>query len=82
MGLLAVISILVLVLQITFVIKSLKSEKEGFLSIADAAQELNNRTLHDGAKKLYISNQLKYWMIYISLVQFVISLVLMVNTLS
>jgi hypothetical protein len=49
--------------------RSLKSEKEGFMKIADAAQELNNKTLHDASKKLFYSNKLKYWIIYLSLAQ-------------
>jgi len=55
--------------QIVFFFRSLKSEKEGFMKIADAAQELNNKTLHDASKKLFYSNKLKYWIIYLSLAQ-------------
>jgi len=57
------------ILIIVFFFRCLKSEKEGFMKIADAAQELNNKTLHDAGSKLFYSNQLKYWIIYISLAQ-------------
>ena len=55
--------------KIVFFFRSLKSEKEGFMKIADAAQELNNKTLHDAGSKLFYSNQLKYRIIYLSLAQ-------------
>jgi hypothetical protein len=57
------------ILIIVFFFRCLKSEKEGFMKIADAAQELNNKTLHDASKKLFYSNKLKYWIIYLSLAQ-------------
>lgn len=62
--------------KIVFFFRSLKTEKEGFMKIADAAQELNNKTLHDASKKLFYSNQLKYWIICLSLAQLGISLLL------
>jgi hypothetical protein len=66
-------TILIVVLQIIFFVKSLKTEKEGFLKITDAAQELNNKTLHDAGKSLFISNQLKYWILYLAFAQIGIS---------
>lgn len=62
--------------KIVFFFRSLKTEKEGFMKIADAAQELNNKTLQDASKKLFYSNQLKYWIICLSLAQLGISLLL------
>ena len=39
------------------------------MKIADAAQQLNNKTLHDAGKKLFYSNKLKYSIIYICIAQ-------------
>lgn len=63
------LSLILVILQIFFTIKGLDSEKKGCLRLGDAAQELNNKTLHEAAEKMFISNKLKYWTLILIIIQ-------------
>jgi hypothetical protein len=62
--------------SIVLLLRSLKKENLGFSRLGDAAQELNNKTLHQAAESLFESNKIKYQIIFIVFFQFVFSLLL------
>jgi hypothetical protein len=62
------------ILQIMWFFSSLKKEKEGYIQITQAAQELNNQTLHKAGENLFKSNRLKYFIVTLALIQIAISI--------
>jgi len=65
-GPLPILVFLLLILLIRWTYSSLKKEKEGHLQITQAAQELNNKTLHDAGTKLFESTNLKFLVFWVT----------------
>jgi hypothetical protein len=55
---------------------TLKKEKEGCIKITEAAQELNNKTLHEAGESLYIANSVRFKLCYLSITLYVVYLFL------
>jgi hypothetical protein len=74
--LLVLLIIVPAVIQVVLLFRYLKKESLGYLKITEAAQELNNRTLHEAGANLLESNKTKYQMIYLVIVQFIVALLI------
>ncbi|MBM3922660.1 MAG: hypothetical protein FJ340_05570 [Sphingomonadales bacterium] len=69
-----------IVLIILFIVwKLLIKEAEAFIKITEAAQQLNNKTLHEAGNLLFNSNRLKFSILLISLMFTIISLIAAVD---
>lgn len=78
LGPILVPAIILALLELKIVLEILKTEKKGFQSGLDAAQELNNRVLFDAFNDLLLSNKYKYWLMYLGLLSPIIILIVLI----
>jgi flagellar basal body-associated protein FliL len=76
MLLMLVIILTSLTLKIYWVFKSLSSEKKGFNQLLEASQELNSNILHEASTNLIKSNKLKYSIIFLTIFECVLSIII------